>query len=101
MAEAVIRQRVEDWVKALCAKDISGVISLYAPDIVSFDMSPPLRYVGADGKRRVWQQLFAAFTGPIAYEVRDLIVATEGGLAFVHSLNHIGGVLPSGPVDMW
>jgi hypothetical protein len=36
MAEALIRQRVEDCVKALRAKDIDGVMSLFAPNIVSF-----------------------------------------------------------------
>ena len=45
MAEALIRQRIEDLVKALNAKDIDGVMSLYAPNIVSFDIVPPLRYV--------------------------------------------------------
>jgi len=42
MAEALIRQRVEDCVKALNAKDIAGVMSLYAPNIVSFDIVGPL-----------------------------------------------------------
>jgi ketosteroid isomerase-like protein len=56
VAEALIRQRVEDVVKALRAKDIDGVMSLHAPDLVSFDIVPPLRYVGADGKRREWQK---------------------------------------------
>jgi ketosteroid isomerase-like protein len=46
VAEALIRQRIEDSVKALRAKDIDGVMSLYAPNIVSFDITPPLRYVG-------------------------------------------------------
>jgi hypothetical protein len=33
VAEALIRQRVEDLVKALLAKDIDGVMSLYEPNI--------------------------------------------------------------------
>ena len=51
MAEALIRQRVEDLAKALNAKDIDGVMSLYAPNMVSFDIVMPLRYVVADNKR--------------------------------------------------
>ena len=102
MAEALIRQRVEDAVKALRAKDIDGVMSLYAPDLVSFDITPPLRYVGADNKRRAWQEAFATFAGPFDYEVRDLNVTTQGDLAFVHSLNHVNATLASGQiVDMW
>ena len=102
MAEGLIRQCVEDLAKALRAKDIDGVMSLYAPNIVSFDIVPPLRYVGADNKRRAWQEAFAAYTGPIAYEVRDLNVTSHGELAFVHSLNHVNATLPSGHVtDLW
>jgi len=100
-AEALIRQRVEGAVKALRAKDIDGVMSLYAPNLVSFDIVPPLRYVGADNKRRAWVEAFAAYTR-FDYEVRDLKVTTHGELAFVHSLNHVNGTLASGQVtDMW
>jgi ketosteroid isomerase-like protein len=77
-------------------------MSFYASDIVSFDLDPPLRYAGADRKRRAWQELFAAYTGAIAYEVRELNVTTHGELAFVHSLNHVNGTLASGHMtDLW
>jgi hypothetical protein len=62
MAEALIRGRIEDLVKALNAKDIDGVISLFAPILVSFDIAPlfgALRYFGAENKRRAWQEAFA------------------------------------------
>jgi ketosteroid isomerase-like protein len=107
MAEALIRGRIEDLVKALNAKDIDGVMSLYAPNIVSFDIVPhfgALRYVGAENKRRAWQEAFAAYTGPFAYELHDLNVTThgEGELAFVHSLNHVNATLASAQItDLW
>src|SRR5262245_30935002 len=69
--EAAIRQRVADWAAAISAKNLDAVVSLYAPDVVSFDLTPPLRYAGAEGKRRAWQTVLAALSGPIAYEVRD------------------------------
>jgi ketosteroid isomerase-like protein len=93
VTEALIRQRVEDLSKAIRAKDIDGVMSLYAPNIVSFDIDPPLQYAGADRKRRAWQELFTAYSGPITYEIRDLNVTTQGELAFVHSVNHVNGTL--------
>lgn len=102
VAEAPIRQRVEDYAKAVRAKDIDRVMSLYAPNIVSFDINPPLRYAGTDNKRRAWQEFFATYTGPVAYEVHDLNVTTDGELAFVHSLNHVKGTLASGHIaDLW
>jgi ketosteroid isomerase-like protein len=38
--------------------DLEGVMSLYAPDIVSFDLVPPLRHVGAKAKEKNWATLF-------------------------------------------
>jgi ketosteroid isomerase-like protein len=97
VAEALIRRRVEDLAEAIRAKNIDGVMFLYAPNIVSFDIDPPLRYAGADRKRRAWQEFFAAYSdGPIAYEVRDLEVTTQGELAFVHSLNRVNGTVDDG-----
>src|SRR4051812_43671271 len=55
MAEILIRRRIEDYVKAIRARDLDGVMSLYAPNIVSFDVDPPLRYSGTSHKRRAWQ----------------------------------------------
>ena len=102
VTEALVRQRVEDWAKAVRAKDIDGVLSLYATNNVSFDLDPPLRYAGADNKRRAWQEFFAIYTGPVAYEVRDLNITTDGELAFVQSLNHVKGTLASGHItDLW
>ncbi len=100
--EALVRQRVEDWAQAIRAKDIDRVMSLYAPTIVSCDIVPPLRYAGADNKRRAWQDAFATYTGPMTYDVHDMAVTALGELAFVHSLNHVQGRVASGRVaDLW
>jgi len=99
VTEALIRHRVEDMVKAIRANDIDGVMSLYAPNIVSFDFGPPLRYAGADNKRRAWQELFNAYPNRIDIEVRDLSVTTQGELAFVHSLNLLNGTRANGRVS--
>jgi ketosteroid isomerase-like protein len=102
MADTVIRQRVDDYVKAVSAKDIDRVMSFYAPGIVSFDLNPPLRYAGIDHKRRAWQAFFAAYPGPVSYEVHEVDVAADSGVAFVHSLNHVRGTLANGHVaDLW
>jgi ketosteroid isomerase-like protein len=97
VAEALIRQRVQDYAKAVSAKDIDSVMSFFAPDMVSFDLEPPLRYSGAENKRRRWQEGFAAFAS-IAYEVRELNVTAHGELAVVHGLNHFVGTMASGHV---
>lgn len=102
MVEAAIRQRIADAVKAIRARDIDELMSLYAPGLVSFDLGAPLRYSGPDNKRRAWEDFFAAYSGPIAYDVHELQVTTQGDVAFVHSLNHVSGTIAGGrEIDMW
>jgi ketosteroid isomerase-like protein len=101
MTLAIIRQRVQDYVNAIRAKDLDGVMRFFAPDLVSFDLAPPLRYFGADNKRSEWQKAFGAFRS-ISYEIRDLEVAVDGALAVVRGLNHFTGTPVTGPVtDVW
>ena len=50
--ETNIRERINRWLEALRAMDLEGVMSVYAPDIVSFDLARPLRQVGAKAKEK-------------------------------------------------
>jgi ketosteroid isomerase-like protein len=100
--EAEIRERIEVFERTIRAKDLEGVLSLYAPDIRSFDLVPPLQYLGAEAYRKPWEDTFASFQGPIGYEVRQLGVTAAGELAFSHSLNRMSGTLKSGQeVALW
>jgi ketosteroid isomerase-like protein len=99
---AVIRDRIEQWAGAIRAGDLDTVVSVYSPDIVSFDLDPPLRYSGPDDKRRAWKLFFAAYEGTVAYDAHELVVTTDGDLAFAHSLNHVRGKLSNGhQSDFW
>ena len=100
--EARIRERLEDWAKAVSAKDIERVISHYAPDILLFDLAPPLQYRGADSCRKNWAEWFSTFQGQVGYEIRELSIASGDDLAFCHSLNRIYGTRTDGKqTDVW
>ena len=71
-AEAEIKRVIEDGVKAIRDKNIEGIMALYAPEVVSFDIVPPLQYVGAKAFRKAWEAVFSSFQGPIGYDIHDL-----------------------------
>ena len=101
--EAQIRQRLDGWTKALHSKDLDGLMSHYAEDIVVFDVPPPLRYDGAVAYRKNWADWFASFRAPdIGYEIRDLSITAGDDVAFCRSLNRITGARTSGEdTDVW
>jgi ketosteroid isomerase-like protein len=91
--EAEIRRRIDELVEAIRAMDLNRVMSIYAPDIVSFDVEPPLQHVGAEAKRNNWANVFSMYHRPFDYEVRDLAIAVGGEVAFGHGLIRISGTL--------
>jgi ketosteroid isomerase-like protein len=100
--EADIRRRIDNCAKALHAMDLKGVMALYAPDIVSFDIVPPLRHVGAEAKRKQWVDAFAMYQPPLGYEFRDLTITVGDDVAFGYSLNRVSGTLRNGQrSDFW
>ena len=96
VGEARIREAIQSFAAAFRAKDIDGVMSLFAPTIISFDLAPPLRCVGAEALRKHWEATFASLQGPVAYEIHDLAIGASDRLAFSHSLNWMRGTLQDG-----
>jgi uncharacterized protein (TIGR02246 family) len=100
--EAQIRELIDRWLKALRTKDLDGIMSCYSPDVLLFDLLPPLRYVGADAYRKNWAEWFATFDGPVGYEIRDLTLTTDDNVAFSHSVNRVSGKRTDGKdSDAW
>ena len=100
--EAEIKRVIESGVEAIRDKNIEGIMSLYAPEVVSFDIVPPLQYIGADAFRKAWEAVFTSFQGAIGYEIHDLSITVGDDVAFIHSLNRISGTLNTGQqTDLW
>jgi ketosteroid isomerase-like protein len=100
--EAEIKRLLSERIRSLHDKNIEGVISLYAQEALSFDITPPLYYRGADAARKTWEEAFSSFQGPMDYEIHDLSITVGHDVAFTHSLNRSGGTLTTGQqFDFW
>lgn len=100
--EAEIRALIEERVRSVHARDVTQATSRHAPDLVLFDVLPPLRYVGVETTRERTERWFSSFDGPIDYDVRDLVVTAGPTVAFCHYLYRVQGTLEAGPrIDMW
>lgn len=100
--EAQVRRLIEDWTKAARDKDIDGLMACYAPDVVSFDMIPPLQYVGADAYRKDWQQGFEMCQEAGEFETHDVNLVVGDEVAFCHQLSRMSGTGDDGKeFDCW
>ncbi|MFD2078199.1 Ketosteroid isomerase homolog [Actinopolymorpha cephalotaxi] len=100
--EARIRQRMGQVVEAIGVKDLEALRGIYATDVVSFDVEPPLQHVGIDAKLANWARVFTVFE-KVAYEVRDLKVTVGEDVAFGHCFGRLSGTLGNGTTTsgMW
>ena len=100
--EAEVRQLLSDWSEAVGLKDIDRLMALYSPDVVYFDVVPPLKISGSDAVRRNFLRWFEAWESGIGSEVRELQVGEGGDVAVAHHLHRTSGTLKGGrKVDYW
>ena len=100
--ESQIRQLIDGRVKAINAKDAAAAMAAAAPDVLVFDLAPPLRHRGADVIRKDLEEWFRSFRGGVGYELRDLTVTAGADVAFGHGLVRISGARTDGTqTDVW
>lgn len=101
--EAGIRALIEERSAAMRDKDAARAMATLAPDIVAFELAPPL----ALGPEQALDEAglaawLAGWDGSVGIEIRDLHVEARGGIGWSRSLNRLHGRLKSGrEIDMW
>lgn len=97
-----IRAELESIIEAVRAKDVNAFLAHCSPDIVVFDLLPPLKHEGAGAVRGSWKTALRDFVGRADYEVLDLKISVNGDVAFCRSLNRFGGTTRDGKlVNHW
>lgn len=89
-AVAEIRQLMTDREAAMKSGDADTLVARYTPEVLKFDLAPPLLHAGPEARDadrvRGW---LASFDGPVDYEIRDLAVTAGADIAYCHSLNRL------------
>ena len=94
-----IKSLLESRVDACQAKNIDRLMALYSPDIVYYDVVPPLQFEGSDDVRRNFMRWFDEYYGPIELETHDLNAAMGDDVAFAHMLHLDSGTRKRGTSD--
>ncbi len=87
--EATIRQLVESWRAALCARDLDRLMEHYAEDVLFFDAVPPYQHRGAAAYRAAWEACFPYLPQKLGAELADVGITVSGDLAVMHCLNRL------------
>jgi ketosteroid isomerase-like protein len=94
--EIEVRQRMESLANAIRTKNLEQVLWHYAPDVVVYDLLPPLDVRGIAAYRRSFEKWFASMAGRISYDILDLRVSACDTHAMAHCLSHVTGARTGG-----
>ena len=99
--DARIRAQIAERVRAVRAKDEGGLLALYAPDVVTFDVVAPLVNRGIEAIRTRVVEWLGSFETAIDYDVQDVHLVVSGDVALDHHLTHVKGTNKQGvKIDM-
>lgn len=100
--QSEVRALFDSRSEAIRTKDIDRLMALYSPDIVYFDVVPPLRYAGSAALRDRFLHWFEGWASAIGMETRDLDILASGDVAAAHMLLRASGTRTNGrEVGYW
>jgi len=87
--ENQIRLLIEAWRNALSKRDLDRMVQSYAPNVLFFDVVPPIQLQGAAAYRKAWEQMLPHLPTRVAADQRELEIKVSGNLAIVHCLTRL------------
>ena len=94
--EAAVRNLIEEWAAAVRAKNFAGILRHHSPDIVMFDVPPPLQSKGLDAYRKTWDLFFSWAHEPVVFDIVEMSVTGDDEVAFAAAVMRCSGTETSG-----
>jgi uncharacterized protein (TIGR02246 family) len=94
--QSEVRTLFDRQSEAMRAKDLDRLMSVYSPDVVYFDVVPPLRYTGSAALRGRFSKWFDGWQGSFGMDIRDLTILASADIAVAYWHSRASGTLKSG-----
>ena len=94
--EAVISELVENWARAVRAKDLDGILANHSTDVLMFDVPPPVQSRGIEAYRKTWDLFFSWSDDPVVFDIKDIDITAGTDVAFVAALMRCAGMEKNG-----
>lgn len=85
-SEAAIRNLVERWAKAVRSRNLTGILANHSPEILMFDVPPPLQSKGIEAYERTWGLFYSWSQDPVVFDICEMNITAGEDVAFVTAL---------------
>lgn len=94
--EEQIRELLDHYAHATRMGKQDEVLANHAPDVVIYDVLPPMKYEGAKAYRESWDEWQPETVKPIMFDLQELTITAGNEVAFAFGFIHCGGTKPNG-----
>jgi uncharacterized protein (TIGR02246 family) len=94
--EAAIRDLVENWARAVREQNLDGILAHHSPDVLMFDVPPPLQSKGIEAYRKTWDLFFSWARDAGVFDITEMGLTAGDDVAFVTALMRCAGTETSG-----
>jgi uncharacterized protein (TIGR02246 family) len=94
--EGAIRELVENWARAVRIKDLDGILANHAPEILMFDVPPPIQSKGIEAYRKTWDLFFSWSQDSRIFDISEMNITAGNDVAFVTALMRCAGTEANG-----
>ena len=96
-AEGEIKALIEAWADAVRRHDLPAILAHHTPDVVMFDLPPPLQARGMDEYKKTWDLFFKFHKPSQAFDIKELAITAGEDVAFAVAIMRCVGVsVPEG-----
>ena len=97
--EQRIKALLEAWAAAVRRHDLPAILAHHEPDMVMFDVPPPLQCKGIDAYEGTWDLFFRYHKPGAAFDIEELAVTAGQDVAFAAVIMRCGPDSSSNPAD--
>jgi uncharacterized protein (TIGR02246 family) len=94
--ETAIRELVENWARAVRAKNLNGILANHSPDILMFDVPPPAQSKGIEAYKKTWDLFFSWSRDFGVFDIIEMDITAGNDVAFVTALMRCAGAEANG-----
>ena len=94
--EGAIRDLVENWARAVRTKDLDGILANHSPDMLMFDVPPPIQSKGIEAYRKTWELFFSWSQDSGVFDISEMNITAGNDVAFVTALMRCAGTEANG-----
>jgi ketosteroid isomerase-like protein len=91
-----VRAVLEDWANATQQNRKDEILKHHVPDLVIFDVLPPMKYESAESYRQSWNDWQPETQSEGQFALENLSITASTDLAFAHCFICCGGTMPDG-----